>query len=236
VVIVPGIHQVDNALGCNVYLLLGQEITLIDAGLPGNSLVIDRYLRHIGRSLDEIGTIVLTHYHPDHAGAVPELYRRCGCRIAIHAIEAPYLEGRLPPAALRTWGAVGAALSLAHQLLPVDPVPVSLPVQDGTVFEHPAGVCAIHTPGHTPGSMCLYLPERRLVFTGDALVRNLRGLDLAGFPVTVDQSLGHRSLSRLAPYPIDSICFGHGRPMTQDGAAAISTFLQGNLKPDQPQR
>jgi glyoxylase-like metal-dependent hydrolase (beta-lactamase superfamily II) len=224
--VIPGIHLVDGSLGCNVYLILDENITLVDAGLPGNSVIIERYLKKIGRAPKDIEQIFLTHYHPDHIGAVPELHRKYGCHIAIHSIEAPYVEGRLPATTLRTWGAVGTALSLAHQVIPLSPVPVASPLQDGSVFGGSGKGLAIHTPGHTAGSLCLYLPDRRLLFTGDALVHTPLGLDLAGFPVTVDRRQGHRSLLRLTEFSIETLCFGHGSPTLAGGDAALSGFLQ----------
>jgi glyoxylase-like metal-dependent hydrolase (beta-lactamase superfamily II) len=224
--IVPGVHLIDYAFGCNVYVILGKRLVLIDAGLPGNSIIIDRYLKRLGRHLDEVSLVALTHFHPDHVGAVPELIKRSGCQVAIHDIEAPFVEGRISTLPLGSWGTVGAVLTMARRFLPLPGVPVAFPLLDGDNLDAPGGVQIVHTPGHTPGSISFYLPEHRVLFTGDALVRDRRGLYLSGFPVTADQGQGYRSIARLTTYEVNTACFGHGRPLIDNAGGALGAFVQ----------
>ena len=227
--IVPGVHLVDEARGCNIYLLVAERLTLVDTGLRGDLPAIERYVKDIGRSPAEIDLVILTHYHPDHIGALPQLRRRYGCRVAIHKLEAPYIEHRISTADLRVWGVAGVALSLSRPFALPEPVPVALPLTDGETLPVLGGATVIHTPGHTAGSICLHLPELRLLFTGDALVHVHSRIGVPGFPFTADRRLGRHSLSRLAALPADALCFGHGPPLARGGDKAFSTFLQAGM-------
>lgn len=223
--LVPGVHLVDGVLGCNAYLLGHDAFTLVDPGLITDAGAVERYLRRLGRRLSDVTTAVLTHYHPDHAGALPLLYAKHPFKVAIHSLEAPYVEGRLPLADLREWGNAGAALAVVHRALPVRPVPVALPLNDGDRLDVLGGARVLHAPGHTAGSICLYLPERRLLFTGDALVRKPWGLSMAAGLWTEDAPLARRSLARTADLAVDTACFGHGKPLTHDAGKTLRAFF-----------
>ena len=60
--ITPTVHQL-HAIGCDVFALLGEQVTLIDAGWPGSGWLVLRQLRKLGRQPEEVERIVLTHYH-----------------------------------------------------------------------------------------------------------------------------------------------------------------------------
>src|SRR4051794_36999967 len=115
--IVPGVVQVP-VLGAQVWLLTDGPLTLVDTGTRGSGRAILRAIARLGYAPADLAAIVLTHYHPDHVGALPELLatlaRGMGARgqgseagdarhsamprVAIHAAEAPYLRapGVLP--------------------------------------------------------------------------------------------------------------------------------------------
>jgi glyoxylase-like metal-dependent hydrolase (beta-lactamase superfamily II) len=70
--LLPNVHAV-KLLSCTGYLITEQRLTLIDAGLPGSRRPLERYLRRIGRGLEQLERIICTHGHPDHIGGVREL-------------------------------------------------------------------------------------------------------------------------------------------------------------------
>lgn len=227
--VVPGVHLIEGVLGC-VALLLGEgPFILVDPGLITDAPAVERYLRRLGSSLDDVATVVLTHYHPDHAGALPLLHAKRSFQVAIHASEAPYVEGRLPLSDLREWGTTGAVLSILHRALPVRPVPVALPLQDGDRLDILGGTLVLHTPGHTAGSICLYAPQRRVLITGDALVRKPWGLSMAAGLWTVDAAQARRSLKRVARLEVETACFGHGKPIARDAGRRLAAFFSRTL-------
>jgi len=83
----------------------------------------------------------------------------------------------------------------------------------------------IHTPGHTQGSICIYMESKRLVIAGDLLV-NRFGLKLPSRAFTVDMYREARSLQKLAGMEFDIVCFGHGRPLVKNAHASVAGFAR----------
>src|ERR671918_1486506 len=165
--IAPGIHQVP-MLGSDVYLFSDERLTLIDAGMVGARRVLERYLRGLGRRLDELDTVVCTHGHPDHIGGLGELIAsQPGVRVAMHAADIAGLAVTLREALDRTLQPTVRRGKLIDYLTPA---PTELvPVEDGDLISAGGGLRVVHTPGHTPGSICLYAERHRILFTGDVL-------------------------------------------------------------------
>jgi len=75
--IIEGIHRVDEASSnlahSNVYLVINEkDLVVVDTGMPGNAKKIVAYIQKIGHQPSEVSTIILTHYHIDHAGSVKD--------------------------------------------------------------------------------------------------------------------------------------------------------------------
>lgn len=99
------------------------------------------------------------------------------------------------------------------------------------MIETPGGLRVVHTPGHMPISMCLYQPERRILFCGDALfnadpMTGRPGLDFPIRMVSVDNARARESVRKLSELPIDVLCCGHGEPIL-DGADEKMRALLG---------
>ena len=92
-----GIHQVDGVNG-NCFIIVRDELTLIDTGMPKNSTKIVKYIQDIlKRKPTDIKTIVLTHFHIDHVGDAGDLKKLSGAKVAIHEADADYVTGRKTP-------------------------------------------------------------------------------------------------------------------------------------------
>ena len=129
--------QLDN----NVYIIGGEE--------TGGVLVVDPScdVKRIEQAIGDrkVAAIVLTHYHWDHVGAAAALREATGAPVIASAIDAPVITGEKPYPGDR----------------PYTPCPVDQTVSHGDVLNIGSMVwCVIGTPGHTPGSICLYIdPE-----------------------------------------------------------------------------
>ena len=140
----------------------------------GDAVVIDpggETTRVLGLAQPDlrIGRILATHGHADHIVGAEELSRRTSAPFQIHAADEPFVRA-LPRQA--------AGLGLGETRVPA----ISGYLADGDVIRvgrHEARV--IPTPGHTPGGVCLFFPEERLLFTGDTLFAGSVGrTDLPG--------------------------------------------------------
>lgn len=141
----------------NCYLVVNaEEIILIDTGLLGNSSKIADYVaKTLKRNLKDIKTIVITHYHFDHVGSLSKIKEITG---------GPKWQST-PPMPITSGGRekhVGGTFMNAIKLFQViyqnKPVEPEILLQDGDVI---GKYQVIHTPGHSPGSICLITMETR---------------------------------------------------------------------------
>jgi glyoxylase-like metal-dependent hydrolase (beta-lactamase superfamily II) len=204
--IVRGVHQVDGIIG-NSYIINGKKMVVIDTGLPGNSRKIINYIRvGLKRSPNDVTTIILTHYHAGHSGNVYELKNLTGAIIAIHADDADYVSGKKEMPAGRT---------------PIQHVTPDTLLQDGDKI---AGLTCVHCPGHTAGSVALYDPNRRILFSGDTLGFDEGHVHGPREEFSEDMKLVKNSIISLSGLDYDLMLPGHGSPLKPDAAVRVSEF------------
>jgi glyoxylase-like metal-dependent hydrolase (beta-lactamase superfamily II) len=157
------------------------------------------------RKVGEIHTILLTHRHPDHVGAVAELRRRSGARVVAHAADVPAITGTKPVAP--------TGIMRVTALVMKEPEPV--PVDEALTADGPMsvpGFSAFHTPGHTAGHVS-YLLDRAggVLFVGDAAAGGRRAVRRTPRFFNDDTATAATSVARLATLDFDVAVFGHGR-------------------------
>jgi glyoxylase-like metal-dependent hydrolase (beta-lactamase superfamily II) len=103
---------------------------------------------------------------------------------------------------------------------PAAPCRVDRELGDGDEPGFGDGAVTVAVPGHTPGSVALYLPRHQALFTGDAAARVEDGRVICGV-FNVDRVQAAQSLRRLADLDVAVACFGHGEPLTCDAAAGL---------------
>ena len=192
-------------LRVQAHLILGPELTLIDTGYRGSGARIARAIEAEGRRLDELTRIICTHGHPDHAGSARELARP-GLDILIHPADAANLPTTWR-GALRhpTRGRIFAAMT-------PDPVE-TVPIVDGDIIPVLGGLEVIHTPGHTPGSVCLYGRRDGVLFVGDALQRRRGRVDYASGLYSDDHAAAKQAVQRMAALDVKTVIFSHFPPL-----------------------
>lgn len=137
-------------LGYDANAYLVDNAILVDAGTDGRYMVSELE-KHI--SPEELETIILTHCHYDHSGGAGYVAKATGARIAIHKDDAPLLKNARASAA-ELFG------KSAPELKP------DILLSGGEFFGE---LEVIHTPGHTPGSICLYSEISKTLFSGDTV-------------------------------------------------------------------
>lgn len=211
--------------GANVFLLVGESLTLVDTGFKGRSVHILKEVRRLGYSPSDIARIIITHHHADHTGSLAVLKEATRAKVFAHAADAPYIDGRLPqPGPVRPeW--LGETLAPLHGLWATTPAPVDVVVGDGDELPILGGIRILHTPGHTAGSISLFLPKERLTIIGD-LLSNTYGLSLPSRAFTVDMVKEIKSINRVANLEFEMACFGHGLPIRHKACQAIADFAK----------
>lgn len=208
--VAPNIHAI-RMIGSNSYLIVEDELTLVDAGHRGSIRLLEGQLKRIGRSIGEITRIVCTHGHPDHIGGAHAIAHASGAQILMHPADEERLRisFRDVVTARPGPGAIVAYLTRVPRHV--------VPVVDGSVLPALGGLEVIHTPGHTPGSICLYSPARRLVIVGDILQRRRGELTYPNYLFSDDMGMARRSIARLAELDVETILFAHF-PALHEGA------------------
>ena len=210
--IFPGVHEIP-LVGANCHLIVEERLTLIDAGFPGSGWLIAREARRLGRSIHELARILCTHGHPDHVGGVRELAGD-GVEVFLHPADFANLHLSL--------GGLLRRPSRARFFGYVSRTPRRLvPVEDGAILPVLGGLEVIHTPGHTPGSICLYSPRHRALWVGDALERKGRRVTFASRIYSDDISLARKSVQRMAERDVWTIVFAHDPPWTDDANGVL---------------
>jgi glyoxylase-like metal-dependent hydrolase (beta-lactamase superfamily II) len=200
---------------CNVYLIdFGTQAVLVDAGFGA---AFDRMVANIadaGVSPSDVSSVVLTHCHLDHIGAASRLRERLGCRLVMHELDAEIVErgdNRLTAA---------FCFDTVFQPLLID---VRLTGREGKVTFGDHAVSFIHIPGHTPGSIALYIDNggKRVLFGQDISAPLLDDFDC-------DKAAWRRSMEKLLALKADVLCDGHSG--VYQPARSVAAYIRHFLR------
>jgi len=173
----------------------GDELVMIDSGAGRSARMLENNIIDAGLDPKQIKLLILTHCHIDHIGAAAYFRQEFGCQIAVHDGDA---------AALETGDAVLTAANWYETDFPPLKVDLKLTGEKGVIKCGPDEVHWLHTPGHTPGSVCLYIDRggKRILFGQD-----IHGPFLPSFRSDIGQ--WRHSMEKLLALNADILCEGH---------------------------
>lgn len=218
-----GVWRVQVGTGTNAYVLAddghsdAEGLTLVDVGWRACAPRLVRSIRVAGMNPRAVRRIIVTHWHTDHAGAVARWVDSSAAPEVVAADpDAGVLEGADPPPAPTAPGRW--TLSLSGRPPTVDAV---TRVGDADVLPTAGGAHVITTPGHTPGHIALWLPERSVLLAGDAVFNVVRP-SLGPRLVAHDRAARAKAVARLATLTPDVVAVGHGPPIDRNAAAVLT--------------
>lgn len=181
----------------NAYVLIrGDEVALVDTGIPGTGEQFASVLSDAGLGWDAVNHLILTHYHGDHVGAMGEVMEAAS-NATVYAGEADISE-------------IEASQTIQ-------------PLNDGDeVF----GLQIIGTPGHTPGHISVLDPIGALFVAGDALTNQDGELGGPNPQFTPDMATAHDSVRKIATFTFETALFGHGEPLEGGASEAIAELAE----------
>lgn len=183
------------ANNCNAYFIDGTKKILIDPGHHHLSEHVRRHLGALSLSFDDIDVVMITHGHPDHLEAVKS-FLGSSTLLAMHELELEFVKKEAPHYVEST----GLRDFEPHILL-----------KEGKLLIGNFRFQIIHTPGHSPGSFCLYWPDRKALFTGDVVFN--QGVGRTDLPGGNGEAL-KESIKRLSRIEVEFLLPGHGEPIS----------------------
>lgn len=177
----------------NAYVLIrGDEVTLVDTGIPGTGEQFATVLSDAGMGWDAVNHLILTHYHGDHVGAMGEVME----------------------------AAENATIYAGAEDIPQ--IVTSHSIQAVADGDEVFGMQIISTPGHTPGHISVLDPVASFIVLGDAMTNVEGALTGPNERFTADMAVAHESVQKIATFSFETALFGHGEPIESGASAAIA--------------
>jgi glyoxylase-like metal-dependent hydrolase (beta-lactamase superfamily II) len=216
----PNLRRIGNDIVAAYLVETADGITVVDAGLAGHWRDLQAELAAMGRSLDDIRGLILTHGDSDHVGFAEKLRREHGLPVYVHSADADRARGGSKPKTEMGPMRLGATLGFFTYAARKNGLRTTWltevnEVKDGDVLPLPGAPEIIGMPGHSPGSIAVHVPIVRALFVGDALTTRHVLTGRAGgqpAPFTDEPAVALESLSRIEGIDADWVLPGHGTP------------------------
>jgi glyoxylase-like metal-dependent hydrolase (beta-lactamase superfamily II) len=187
-------HRVDLGFVSAYVLVRGREAAIVDTGTAGSETAIAQTLSDLGVDWVDVDHVMLTHFHPDHAGSTPAVLDAANDAI----------------------GYAGEADIPAIQ----SPRPLQAVGDGDEIF----GLQIIATPGHTPGHISVLDPDGGFLVAGDALTVDAAGVAGPTPGFTADLPMAHDSVRKIAELTFADVLVGHGDPVEGDGDIQVAAL------------
>lgn len=201
-------------------ILNGDSLVLIDTGFPGLANQIYEQIEKEDLSFNKLDTIIFTHQDIDHVGSVYDILEKVEGNIKTfsHEAEKAYITGEKTPIKLakfqRNLANLPEQMKVVCNMLKAgfekNRVAINETLTDGQELPYCGGITVIHTPGHTPGHICLYVKQYKLLIAGDTLCISEGKLCKQNEKSNDDSELNMKSIEKLMGYDIETVICYHG--------------------------
>jgi hydroxyacylglutathione hydrolase len=193
---------------CNAYFIDGPTRILIDPGHRALFKHVDQGLKNLGLKIDDIDLVICTHAHPDHLEAV-QLFKKKPALFTLNETE-------------WQWAATEGKQMSAAFGIDIDALSPDFFLKEGELSVDGLELQVFLTPGHSPGSVCLYWPMHKALFTGDLVFKEGLGrTDLPGG----DGTKIKESIRRISQLDVELLLSGHGDVIA--GAQEVKSNFEG---------
>ncbi len=194
--------QSTTANNCNTYLVDGEKKILVD---PGHYQLFGHVRDELSRlsiSPEDIDIVIITHCHPDHIESV-RIFAGTSTMIAVPAAEMDFIRNVAPT---------------FREALGIPDFEPGILLQEGDLNIGDLRFHVIHTPGHSPGSICFYWPDKKALFSGDVVFN--QGVGRTDIPGGNGQELKD-SIKKISRLDVQYLLPGHGEIVS--GREAVNT-------------
>jgi glyoxylase-like metal-dependent hydrolase (beta-lactamase superfamily II) len=226
-----GVWSLGHGKGGHVHAFLletGRELSLVDTLFEDDARLVLQAIARLGRQPSDLKRIALTHGHRSHLGGLAALKQATGATVHAHVWEADIVAGD------RRAQAVSILPHQSLRLIPFQlglwldrprhrPAPVDELLVEGEAF---GPLQVLHAPGHSPGHLAFWWPERRFVIAGDGIAT--WPTLCAGWKAFNLNHAQHRAtLARLAALDARIVGVGHGDPIVDGASDAVHDVAAG---------
>ena len=201
-------------------ILNNDSLILIDSGFPGLFNQIYEAIEKEGLQFSKLNTIIFTHQDIDHIGNVYKILKKVSENIKTfsHEEEKAYINGEKTPVKLAKLESnlenLPNNMKVAYKMLKAgfekNKVNINETLIDGQELPYCGGITVIHTPGHTPGHICLYFKQWKILIAGDIFCVNDGMLCRENQNLNFDNELNLKSIQKLMKYDIETVISYHG--------------------------
>lgn len=223
--IIPGVYQF-TIRNTNIFLICEETITIVDTGFQGSEKRITEAISGLGRSIEEVSLIIITHNHLDHIGGLPGLHGMTHSTSVLHRMDLALTEEGLPYSRFIRLLLKIPGVSLFWPLVYAKPDDIDNLLKGGEILYPLGGLEVIHTPGHTPGSISLFSQQKKILIVGDLLNNGHHELHLTPRSVSSDILQAKESVKQLTQLDFDILCCGHGRPIIGDASMVLTHWVR----------
>lgn len=201
------VYALDSTKGNYSYLIIGEEIILVDTGRPGQGKGILKDLNVLGVKPEDISHILITHHDVDHVGSLSFLQKATGAKVWASKEDIPYIYGEKSRPGIKKLVSVIMRMEKPENIIPYS--------EDQRI----GAIEVIPTPGHTPGHVSLLYKDVLLV--GDLFKTSKGKISPMNSFMNWDDEVLAQSINKINDYEFKCVCPAHGQPLKINGKIKV---------------